>query len=1611
MRKFLSLLTILFFTIQLKAQIPCATYTEGCTPNGAYQWVFVLEPGASISFDALAPPSAWTVTQTGTNPEEWTVVATDPDPSDFLNFSIGTIVIDGPACDAVPTLTVGLDCILDGCPNCGSAVCDIIASTPLNIQCNDNGTPSDATDDTYTFEVTVSEVSGGTSWTANDPLSSTGSYGATVTMGPYNISDGGFTITFTDASDPSCTTDIGVTPPAPCSTPLACSITSSPVADIQCNDNGTPNDTTDDTFTFTVTISETNGGASWTANDPLSSTGTYGTAITLGPYNISDGAFMVVFSDIDDPSCTTNVSVLAPQPCSVPQPCSISTTTPANIDCNDNGTPNDTTDDTFTFTITVTDANGGSGWIANDPLNSSGNYGITTTMGPYPVSAGNVNFTITDNSDPTCVTSASVTAPAPCSVSTTCSLFITQASAGACNANGTPFDPSDDTFPVTVDASATNGGTEYIVSDGQNTYGPFPYNLPVLIELPADGNNYTLTYTDTSDPTCTNTATVSQSPCCIIDVTSTIVPVTTDLEGGEIHLCFNSGMEPFNIVTSPITNASVYPVPGDCTYNYIISGLPTGSYAVNIMDAMGCVAVLDNQVVTQESCTDFQISDATSMGISCVGESDGQIEINLYTAGNANTITVDVGNGIPPMTFSGTLEGSPLVFDGLPPGEYDLTLFDNNGCQATYLFNPVTVAGTTPISPDNTVTDATTIGGTDGSIELCLSGSAGGFMATIDPPVGTIASNGGCQNGGESILISDLPAGEYTVSIEDANGCSLELDFIVNDPSCPLTLEVTDTESIICGGASTGSISFEVTGGTSPYSVSLDGGQTFQPSQATSIFDVVDLPAGDYPIIVMDDGGCSVAFDNPITLTENTPITLSADVTHVSAFQGTDGSAVLCINGGNLPYTVSVLPNTGTLIEGVSTNECMGFYNLSQLEGGVYQVTIVDDLDCTQTFDVEILAPECDDFMIQDTILTHVTCFGGNDGAIEIMVQNTSAALPFTYELSGVQSIETNDLSVTFDGLEPGEYTLTVMDANGCMFPFAEEIEITEPQRLSTNLTEISPCAGDDNGILCLDPIGGMPAYTYNVFNTDDEGNLLPVEVGPSADCNSAFYIDEMVSAGTYLIELVDMHGCKAQAIYTVSEITVSVSLIEVIPDCEGASLGGMEVQGTGGTMPYTYDWNQGSDQSILTGVESGTYTVIVTDARGCTGEFSESIGESNLTLGFQIEETCAEQNAGGILAQVGNGTPIYDLEWTSGAANGIEENIATDVIAVSDLGVGIYDITVTDDRGCTVTGSTEVTPYVMMADMVVDSACVGQSNGFVGATAINGIPDFTFNWSNGAVDGIVTGLDPGTYTVTITDLNGCTATGETEVTEYDLSADFQVGNVCSGDDTGIIVLDVINGTAPMNYQWSSGDGGSTITDIGAGEYTVTVLDDKGCTLIASTTVSEFESPVATASDDTAIEAGESTEISVTVLGGSEPYSYNWIPATSSPNSSSTQVTPPVTTTYTVEVTDANGCMTSDTVNVLVVEAVTVSMPTAFSPNDDTKNDVYEPFVPFNAADIQVFQVFDRWGQLLHNDPTAPWDGKFKGKDQPVGTYVYLVEYLDLLDRKSTLKGHFNLIR
>ncbi|MEL6987182.1 MAG: hypothetical protein AAGK97_05070, partial [Bacteroidota bacterium] len=357
-------------------------------------------------------------------------------------------------------------------PTCSnnSGSCSINPLSIQNILCNDQNTPSDPSDDTYTFAITVTgSMTSDSGWVSNSPSNDAGAYNQSYVFGPFLISNGSFILTISDANDASCQQSIEVVPPSACSG--TCNIFGS-TFNLICDDNNTASDPTDDTYFFDLIMEGQNMSNTWIANDDTMTTGIYVEAVNFGPFLISNGPVNFTINDNIDTTCTYMFNVNPPETCS--NTCLISGSI-SNIICDDNQT-DDPSDDTYTFELLMMGSNESqTGWTANNQ--NSGMYGVSANFGPYLITDGPISFEVMDNDDPSCSEVFQVTPPASCSMQdTSCQILDIVILDTICNNGSTPGDPSDDTYMFDILVNGSNVSDGWSANDPLNSQGMYNTN-------------------------------------------------------------------------------------------------------------------------------------------------------------------------------------------------------------------------------------------------------------------------------------------------------------------------------------------------------------------------------------------------------------------------------------------------------------------------------------------------------------------------------------------------------------------------------------------------------------------------------------------------------------------------------------------------------------------------------------------------------------------------------------------------------------------------------------------------------------------------------------------------------------------------------------------------------------------------------------------------------------------------------------------------------------------------------------------------------------------------------------------------------------------------------
>ncbi|MDR6086492.1 aminopeptidase-like protein [Chryseobacterium sp. SORGH_AS909] len=857
----------------------------------------------------------------------------------------------------------------------------------------------------------------------------------------------------------------------------------------------------------------------------------------------------------------------------------------------------------------------------------------------------------------------------------------------------------------------------------------------------------------------------------------------------------------------------------------------------------------------------------------------------IITDANGCTATVNATVTQPASAVSGTTVVTNVACNGASNGAINLT---PAGGTAPYTFNwgggittedrtglaagtytvIITDANGCTATVNATVTQpASAVSGTTVVTNVACNGASNGSI-NLTPAGGTAPYT---FNWGSGITTEDrtgLAAGTYTVIITDANGCTATVNATVTQPTA-LSGTVTQT-NVLCNGGSTGSATVTVTGGTAPYTYS------WSPSGGTAAT-ATGLAAGTYTVTVTDANGCTLT--RTVTITQSSAVSGTTVVTNVACNGASNGAINLTPAGGTAPYTF----NWGG---GITTEDRTG------LAAGTYTVIITDANGCTATVNATVTQPAS--AVSGTTVVTNVACNGASNGSINLTPAGGTA--PYTFNWGG--GITTEDRT----GLAAGTYTVIITDANGCTATV--NATVTQPASAVSGTTVVTnvACNGASNGAINLTPAGGTAPYTFNWgggITTEDRTGL---------------------AAGTYAVVITDANGCTATVNATVTQPASAVSGTTVVTNvaCNGASNGAINLTPAGGTAPYTFNWGGGITTEDRTGLAAGTYTVIITDANGCTATVNATVTQPASAVSGTTVVTnvaCNGASNGSINLTPAGGTAPYTFNWGGGITT--EDR--------TGLAAGTYTVIITDANGCTATVNATVTqPASALSGttVVTNVACNGASNGAINLTPAGGTAPYTFNWGGGITTEDRTGLAAGTYTVIITDANGCTATVNATVTQpaSALSGTTVVTNVaCNGASNGSINLTPAGGTAPYTFNWGGGITTEDRTGLAAGTYTVIITDANGCTATVNTTVTQPTALSGTVTQTNVLCNGGSTgSATVSVTGGTAPYTYSWSPS----GGTAATATGLAAGTYTVTVTDANGCTLTRTVTITQSSAV-----------------------------------------------------------------------------------------
>jgi len=958
----------------------------------------------------------------------------------------------------------------------------------------------------------------------------------------------------------------------------------------------------------------------------------------------------------------------------------------------------------------------------------------------------------------------------------------------------------------------------------------------------------------------------------IIEITEplplSVTPTTTDVtcygnNDGTISLALSGGTPGYSVNW---TGPGGYSGSGQS-----ISNLGPGTYNATITDGNGCLYSYP-VTITEPPAIEANILDQGNA--LCNGGNEGYIEISVI-GGSGTYSTIEWKNS------GGTVVATGTNPTGLSAGNYTLEITDDSDCSIDYP-DYVTITEPDELETTTSTTDVECNGESTGVITASTVGGTSPFEYSLNGSPFTTNNE-----------FPGLPKGTYILDTRDANGCTDQDIVGIEEPDRLQFVNYGVFGEIECYGDATGIIRISsVKGGVPPYEYSIDNGATYQSEN-----EFPGLPAGVYPLKFRDSQGCEwPPASNPVTLTIDQPNELvianynQNDIT--TCYEDETGEITIIGGGGTGDLLYSL--DDGTPIP------LIGQFN--NVPGGLHDLRITDENGCPKDTTVEILRPA--ELVFDQVNVTDVTgCSGDNTGAVEIVPAGGTP--PYSYSSDGINF----QPGSTFSGLTAGSYTFYLRDANLCEKETGVDVSEPEPLSITDEFATPASCNGGSDGAVEITVTGGTAPYTYTLDpalpSIQDEGEFSGLPMGD------------------YTISVTDSETCGpiTSGILTVSEPEPLVldSVRTQYISCNNANDASINIYVSGGTEPYEYSVNNGTDYfgfSEFTGLSGGIYQVRIRDANGCpldagSIEFTNPAA-INLTATPTDVGPCGGLSNGEISVTATGGWESFTY-----SLNGTDYQSTGDF---TGLAAGEYTVFVLDTGNCTATTGVTIDEPEPVTATVTKTDYVANILGTINITGASGgtAPySYSINGDDGpfTTNTIYTDLTAGNYEVVVRGAGGCEF--REPVIIYDIIPLNMLVNTndvtCNGLDDGTIELVPEDAEGLVLF---SIDSGASFTNVGLFEdlpgdstYSLFAFDEGGKQFWGQATIDEptalqvFKS-ISPAECNSFSETGG---IDLTTAGGTGEHSFAW-----SDGSTDEDLTNVVAGAYSVTVTDEAGCMVID---------------------------------------------------------------------------------------------------
>lgn len=1316
--------------------------------------------------------------------------------------------------------------------------------------------------------------------------------------------------------------------------------------------------------TYTAQLSNASGSfAAPVTIGTLSSTANSGTISCVIPCNTASGTLYRIRVISSAPSVTgtdngvdlvINAAPTTPVIGTITQPtCSVSTGSVALSSLPSSGT------------WTVTASPGGA---------TSTGTGTTTTFSG--LSAGTTyTFTVTNSNG--CTSSASANAvinAAPTTPTAPVIGTITQptcsTSTGSVALSGLP---ASGTWTVT----ASPGGTTTTGTGTTTTFSGL-----------TAGATYTFTVTNASG--CTSTASanaiINTAPTpATAPIVGTITQPTCSTSTGSVALSGLPASGTWTVTANP--GGTTTTGTGTTT---TFSGLTAGTtYTFTVTNSSGCTSVASGNAIINAAPTTPTAPVVGTITQPTCSTPTGSVALSGLPSSGSWTITASPGG----TTSTGT--GTTTTFSGLVAGAtFTFTVTNASGCTSSASGNAIiNAAPTNPTAPIiGTITQPTCSTPT-GTVDLSGLPASGTWTVTASPGGSTATGTG------TSTTFTGLTAGTtFTFTVTNASGCTSSASanaVITSSPGSP-TAPVIGTITQPTCSVSTGSVDLSGLPSSGTWTLTVSpGGTTSTGTGTTTTF--TGLTAGTtYTFTVTNASGCISGASSNVVI-NSAPTTPTAPVIGTitqPTCTVTTGSVALSGLPSSGTWTITALPGSSVA---TGTGTTTTFTGLTA--GNTYTFTVTNASGCVSpaSSNAVINAVPSAPSAPTASVTTQPTCVSPT-GTITVTAPtgaNIQYSIGGAYQASGV-----------FSGLTANTYNVTAQDiSTGCI-------------STATSLT-VNPAPGAPaSPTASVTPQPTCSTPTGTIVITAPTGANIQYSVGGPYQASGTF---SGLIPGSYNVTAQDISsGCISSAtVLTVNPIPTApaapTASVTSQPTCSTPTGTIVITAPTGANIQYSVG---GAYQAsgTFSGLSPNTYGITAQDvSTGCISSITNVTVNSvpspppAPTASVSVQPTCS--------------IPTGTIDITAPAGANIQYSIGG-TYQTSGTFTGLvpnnYNVTAQDiTTGCistatVVTVNSAAGAPVITVTSQTDVSCYGENDGNASISVSGGVLPYTYGWTpSGGSSDIATNLVAGTYTVTVTDDDGCISTEDIVIgTPSEIIIGGIETNVQCGVAAGSITTNVIGGTGIYTFDWNDSSTGTSLTGLSAGNYSVIVTDDSGCSATESYSIINSGSlTINVTPSSTSINAGESVQL--TASGGT---SYSWTPSTglSCNDCPDPVASPSITTIYSVDATDSFGCSGSTSALVtVIIDCGEVFVPTIFSPNNDLNNDKLEVFGFLYCVQSYHFTVYDRWGELVFDTsiPSEFWDGTYKGKLMNSGTYFYKIEATMTDATEVILSGNTTLVR